>query len=293
MYHLLVTGNVGAWDLPAYEYPRERFCEYTSSWLVQRFSQLSATAIEAIKAVPALFIYEGEKGDVRVGYIRNVREGGRSIRLEYQFDQDIPAFPFAKLKNYTTKLHIEGWELGRTHWAIKEVDLFDILTSAGIIGQSFRYSAGQFGKVEEMQFKVALSFPGEHREYVAEVAKELRRRLPPGAVFYDKDFSSQLARPNLDTLLQRIYLENSDLVVVFLSADYQKKKWCGIEWRAIRQFLMNRADTSLMFMRFDDASVEGSFETDGYIDLRHHTPQEAAEFVIERIRLNEQRPEAD
>jgi hypothetical protein len=55
------------------------------------------------------------------------------------------------------------------------------------------------------------------------VAAELKKRLPPGSVFYDKDFTAQLARPNLDTVLQRIYLQNSYLIVVFFCADYEKK----------------------------------------------------------------------
>jgi hypothetical protein len=46
-----------------------------------------------------------------------------------------------------------------------------------------------------------------------------------GTVFYDEDFRAQLARPNLDMLLQRIYLQNSDLVVVFLSTDYSEKEF--------------------------------------------------------------------
>jgi hypothetical protein len=73
--------------------------------------------------------------------------------------------------------------------------------------------------VEEMRFKVALTFPGERRSFVEAVAIELKKRLSVGSVFYDRDFTSQLARPNLDTMLQRIHLNNSDLVVVFLCAE--------------------------------------------------------------------------
>ena len=80
-----------------------------------------------------------------------------------------------------------------------------------------------------MRFKVALSFQGEKREYIAAVAAEVKKRLGAGAVFYDKDFTAQLARPNLDTLMQRIYLNNSDLVVVFLCAACL----CGLCWAVL------------------------------------------------------------
>ncbi len=135
-----------------------------------------------------------------------------------------------------------------------------------------------------MRFKVALSFPGEKRDYISEVAAELKRRLPRGTVFYDRDFTSQLARPNLDTLLQKIYLNNSDLVVVFLSSDYEMKQWCGLEWRAIRDIIKNKSDHSIMFMRFDNASVQGSFSIDGYVDLNEYDPVQAARLIVERVR---------
>jgi hypothetical protein len=166
-------------------------------------------------------------------------------------------------------------------------ELLEVLHAAGIIGPEFANSAGQLGRVEEMKFKVALSFPGEHRDYISTVATQLKKRLPLGSVFYDKDFTSQLARPNLDTLLQRIYLNNSDLVVVFLSAEYETKQWCGLEWRAIREIIKNKSDHSIMLMRFDDAQISGAFSIDGYVDLNEYTPIETARLIVERVRLDE------
>ena len=177
--------------------------------------------------------------------------------------------------------------MNRTHWAIKDEDLFAILVSAGLADQTFVNQGGQPGRVEEIRFKVALSFPGEQREYIAAVADELKSRLGAGSVFYDKDFTAQLARPNLDTLLQKIYLNNSDLVVVFLSENYEQKQWCGLEWRAIRTIIKNKSDHTIMFMRFDDANVSGSFSIDGYVDLKDHSPVQAARMIVERVRLNE------
>lgn len=109
----------------------------------------------------------------------------------------------------------------RTHWAVKDEDLIEILASANLLGQSFVGENRLPGRVEEMRFKVALSFAGEKRGYVSAVAAEVKKRLGQGSVFYDMDFTAQLARPNLDALLQRIYQKNSDLVVVFLCADYE------------------------------------------------------------------------
>ena len=112
---------------------------------------------------------------------------------------------------------IGRWEMNRTHWAIKDEDLLKVLATHGLIPAN---ESGAPQRLEDMHFKVALSFPGEHRDYVEKVSTELQARLPARSVFYDRDFTAQLARPNLDTLLQPIYAENSDLVVVFLSENY-------------------------------------------------------------------------
>lgn len=288
MYHLLVTSNDGAWELPSYEFSRERYLEYTTTRLKERFEKLTAPTIEELTSHPALFAYEDETQDTRVGYIRHIKDRGRTLRIEYEFDDGIRPFPFTMLADVKPQLHIEPWEMNRTHWAIKDKDLFATLVAAGAANPFFANGGGRAGRVEEMRFKVALSFPGEKREYVSAVADELKKRLPPGAVFYDKDFTAQLARPNLDTLLQRIYLQNSDLVVVFLCADYERKRWCGIEWRAIREIINNRDDLSLMPMRFDRQEIPGLFSHDGYVDLSEFTPEQAAELVIQRVQLNDE-----
>ena len=210
--------------------------------------------------------------------------------IEYEFDETVASFTFSSVAPLKVKLDIAEWEMSRTHWAVKDEDLFGILASASLVDQSFVGDDHPPGRVEEMRFKVALSFPGEKREYVAAVAAEMKKRLGQGAVFYDKDFTAQLARPNLDTLLQRIYLNNSDLVVVFLCSDYERKEWCGLEWRAIRTIIKNKNDHAIMFMRFDGAAVSGSMSIDGYVDLEEYSPVQAARMIVERVRLNDPPP---
>jgi hypothetical protein len=141
------------------------------------------------------------------------------------------------------------------------------------------------------RFKVALSFPGERRKVVSIIADELSDRLGRGSVFYDMYYEAELARPNMDTLLQKIYRDNSDLVVVFLCEEYEKKEWCGLEWRAIRDLIKKRRDEDVMLMRFDSAEIPGIFSTDGYIDLGERSPGEAVDLICRRL-LN-RKPNSD
>ena len=134
-----------------------------------------------------------------------------------------------------------------------------------------------------LRFKVAMSFPGERRQYVSATVTALRPHLPPDSIFYDYDYQAQLAKPNLDVLLQGVYRNNTDLIVIFVCEKYAEKQWCGLEWRAIRDLIKHKKDDQIMFVRFDDAPVEGLLSLDGYVDARIHSPEKLAEFILQRI----------
>lgn len=140
-------------------------------------------------------------------------------------------------------------------------------------------------KIEDIKFDVALSFPGEKRSYVSDVAKVLRENLDNDCLFYDFDYQSQLARPNVDILLQNIYRNNAKLIVVFISKEYAQKEWCGLEWRAVRDIIKSKGDEHIMFVKFDDTQIEGLFSIDGYIDANIFSPKQVAEYIMERIKL--------
>jgi hypothetical protein len=135
------------------------------------------------------------------------------------------------------------------------------------------------------RFDVALSFPGARRNYIRQVADSLVRSLGSDRIFFDENFRAELARPNLDLYLQDIYRNQSKLVVVFASAEYEQSDWCGLEWRVMRGFIMARRDASIMFMRFDDTEIPGLLPIDGYIDLRNFTAAEAADLIRNRLAL--------
>lgn len=140
----------------------------------------------------------------------------------------------------------------------------------------------EVGSEESMRFAVALSFPGEQREFVRAVAHELIEVYGYDRVFYDKHFEGELARLNLDTYLQDIYHDESELIVVFLCQEYASKQWCGLEWRAIRDVVKTRRGEAVMPIRFDATHVRGLFSIDGYVDAQTKTPHEIAQLIIGR-----------
>lgn len=139
--------------------------------------------------------------------------------------------------------------------------------------------------IDHKHFRVAMSFSGDRRALVSEIVSHIRSELEPDAVFYDFDYKAQLARPNLDTLLQDIYRNRSDLVVVFLGKEYASREWCGLEWRAIREIIKVKEDKKVMLVRCDGANIDGLFSIDGYIDANTHSSLQIAKCVLERAVL--------
>ncbi|MBW8017600.1 MAG: TIR domain-containing protein [Planctomycetes bacterium] len=137
-----------------------------------------------------------------------------------------------------------------------------------------------------LQFSVALSFAGEKREYVRQVDAALRAYLPDEEVFYDERFAYLLARPDLLPYLQAIYHDRSELLVVFLCADYERKEWCNMEWRAILDVIKKRRTEDVMPFRFDSAEIPGFFSTDGYVSAGTRTPKQSAELIYKRLLHN-------
>ncbi len=254
----------------------------------QKFGCLDSSAIAELTRFPCIFAYESNhKLPPHFGVIRDItkrRQQGQ-VRLEYKL---LPCDPFLSaddLESMKFELDIGDWELNRTHWAVKDVNLPKELKPKGILLPAWAGDVRKGVDLSTHEFEVALSFPGEARELVESVAFELERLIGPNAYFYDNKYVSQLARPSLDTFLQGIYRDRSKLIVAFLSADYQFKDWCGIEFRAIREIISERDHQRIMFIRTDDGDVDGVFKTDGYIDARKYAPTKIAEFVHERSQL--------
>lgn len=260
--------------------------EYTAQDLQNRFAELGPAQIEELRRFPYIFAYESRLGlDPHFGLIKDVTHRQHGIRVDYEL-HPLEGFISANdLETMAFELDIGKWELYRTHWALKDVDLAAELSRKGFLLPRWASRAGRRVNLNTHHFDVSLSFPGEAREYVEEVAKCLEQLLGPDRYFYDRNYTAQLARPGLDIFLQSIYGERSKLIVVFAGRDYQAKDWCGIEFRAVREIIGRRENDRVMIVRMDEGDVEGLFSHDGFVDARNHYPVDIAKFIAERVEL--------
>jgi tetratricopeptide (TPR) repeat protein len=140
------------------------------------------------------------------------------------------------------------------------------------------------------RFRVALSFAGERRGFVAEVAAELARRFGEERILYDKFHEAEFARRDLGIYLPDLYHDHSDLIVVVVCPDYDPKEWCGLEWAAVHDLFKQRLDERVLLCRFERAKVRGLYSEAGFVDLDDKTPALAAVRILERLALNEGKP---
>ncbi len=287
MYNLFVSGDDDAWEGDPYLIETSRCVrEYTDAEIIKRFVELDVTARVELQRLPCIFAYESRcNKSPKFGVIRNITKRQGKVRIEYEIKELKHFLTPEDLASLEFELDIAKWEMNRTHWAVKDVNLFKELSSRGILLPGWEQGRSKTVDITMHFFDVALSFPGESRSLVEPIAIELERTLGPNTYFYDSNYTSQLARPSLDTLLQDIYRNRSKLIVVFLSSDYQRKEWCGVEFRVVKEIIMSQGHGKIMFVRLDDGAVEGVFKTDGYVDARKFSPEDIAAFIQERVKL--------
>lgn len=134
MFNLLVAGS--GWEQNSGMMGAGRTLEYTDDDLKIKFKPSGSMNIDAVIALPCLFMSENgfSEGEppARVGRITRIRPTTVNYMLDYVWDPDIPPIPNSELMSIRTQLDMNEFEFSRTHWAIKEVDLFEVLYKRGI-----------------------------------------------------------------------------------------------------------------------------------------------------------------
>lgn len=132
------------------------------------------------------------------------------------------------------------------------------------------------------KYHVALSFAGEDRDYVEEVANVLR---DSGVhVFYDKFEETKLWGKNLYTYLRDIYKNRAIYTVIFVSLHYKDKIWTNHERESAQARAIEESKEYILPAKFDiDVEIPGLLKTTGYIDLNKYTPSEFAYIIIKKL----------
>ena len=112
-------------------------------------------------------------------------------------------------------------------------------------------------------YDVALSFAGEDRPYVRQVAEYLRMRGV--RVFYDQFEQTSLWGQDLVEALDRVYRLDSTFVVMFISLAYRDKEWTRHERRSALSAALASPDEYVLPARFDSTELPGLRPSIGYV----------------------------
>lgn len=144
---------------------RDRLFEYTSEALAAELGGATAPNLARLATLPCLFMQEGTEHQLaRVGTIRNPRLSGGSITFEYYFDPDIAPLPNWRI--HQNKLQFDmpsDFEFSRMHWAVKDVDLFQVLLRLAEPRRQMPtvFQLAPFEKIEPLLVSVMMPFAAE------------------------------------------------------------------------------------------------------------------------------------
>lgn len=138
-------------------------------------------------------------------------------------------------------------------WSLTELDL-DLDSEVESLNRAISLARKREPAAD---YDVALSFAGEDRTYVEEVARALT--AAGVKVFYDKLEEADLWGKNLYTHLSDIYRKRARFTVMFISRSYAEKRWTNHEREAAQARAFADSREYILPARFDETEIPECF----------------------------------
>lgn len=123
MFNLLI-------GLDANVVPAGRLFEYTDDRVRGDLGDDYESRIERLPALSMPEIGDDRHDQVAtIGRVTSIRATGRTHRFVFEANPKFDPIPTETIRAVADRLNIDpdGWELKRTHWAVKQADLFEVL----------------------------------------------------------------------------------------------------------------------------------------------------------------------
>lgn len=264
MFNILVHGNDTAWETDQLmRMDLGRFKESSDSEH-ESIAVDRPETLRGLESVPTLLMYETgcqHAASVRYGFLRNIRRLHQD--LVFYFSEE-GVLDRTTVLEFATRLGFRNWEACRTHWAIKDGSIPRELL------QHLRPS-----------YDVVLSFAGENRAYVVEVAEVLRQHQV--RVFYDEFEQVNLWGKNLIEHLDIIYRQSGKYCVIFISKHYAEKPWAIHERRMALDRALREKRDYILPARFDDTQLPGLSSSIAYTQLDDKEPTTLAALILQKL----------
>lgn len=131
-------------------------------------------------------------------------------------------------------------------------------------------------------YNFAFSFAGEDREIVEEIKKYLV--VHNYTVFYDNDYQYELVGKDLYSYLRKVYRDNCNYVVCFISENYTKKIWTNLEFTAMKERFMSTFFATDFLIPVLIGNVNLLKDIPSYIGFyTHKTIKETSQLLIDKF----------
>ncbi|MCL6324726.1 MULTISPECIES: toll/interleukin-1 receptor domain-containing protein [Pectobacterium] len=268
MFNILISANKTAWEAESWmQISKERFKEY-SGYECEDISLENPSDLKSLEKLQTFLLYENgvenESKKIRVGHMRDIKIRGPNVCFRFSENGYIPSENLEDLQN---GLRISRGEMGRTHWAIKD----------GSVPQNIMAKVQHTPKA----YDVVLSFAGEDRAYVAQVADYLESKGVDA--FYDEYETTTLWGKDLVEHLESVYRRQGRFCIMFISKHYAEKMWTRHERKSALSRAIEERTEYVLPVRFDDTEIPGLLPTIGYLDLRQRSPEYLGERILEKL----------
>ncbi|MFG3045550.1 toll/interleukin-1 receptor domain-containing protein [Streptomyces sp. NPDC048241] len=130
-------------------------------------------------------------------------------------------------------------------------------------------------------YEVCLSFAGEQRSYVEQVAAALKRAGV--RIFYDDYEKVALWGKDLYEHLDYVYSKSAEYCILFASEDYARKVWTNHERKSAQARALIEHSEYVLPVRFDDSEIPGVRTTVGHLDASTVDPETLAQMIIQKL----------
>jgi hypothetical protein len=144
MFNLIMAYDASMWNASpgvtgTDQFPAARLLEYTDPEIEQKLRELDSNALSFLEELPCLFMSEVKKVEESTSYViacygevYNLRKINREIHYKFNIIRNFGKVQITDEKSFRSKLGMLGWELSRTHWAVKDLDLEAALNNLGL-----------------------------------------------------------------------------------------------------------------------------------------------------------------
>jgi CheY-like chemotaxis protein len=106
----------------------------------------------------------------------------------------------------------------------------------------------------EKPYKISITFCGnDTRQFVKDLANLLAVEFSKHKVFFDEFHQEKITAMSAGDILEKIYTQQSEYVVVFISENYLTNHWTGkVEWKAIKESLIPKRKEAIIPVLYND-----------------------------------------